>query len=746
MLATQERETPRIDMAKIHDAETINKEFTPYVPTTQSPPEFTFYAFLLGILLATLFNAANAYLGLKIGLTISASIPSAVISMATLRILMPRLLGRHGTILENNIVHAIASTGEAVAGAVIFTVPAILFLGGQFTNATVFWLGMVGGVIGLLMMIPLRHSLCVKEHRVLPFPEGTACSEVLIAGDKGGATAKPVFTGIGIGAAFKFAMSGLNLFRDVLFWDFPALHKAGFGYEVSPLLAGVGYLVGLPIAATMLAGGLMGYWVLIPMIDAFGRSSVIAPATIPVSAMTTAQIRLEYVRYIGAGGVAFGGLLSLLRSLPDIVSSLRHSLKALAMVRRAGEEGEGARPPEKDKEQADIVKSGAVFGLLIAALGTEFPWSLGPADLPGSVRLLIGIAAHFVLAGGAGALAGAVLFNYLAHGASKLSRVFPRVEHDLSLGVVAGGSLLMMAIMWLLPVFGLSFVEILIVVAFSFFFVAVSSRIVGIVGTTNQPLSGMTITALLGMTLLFVALGHSAGTVKTAAIMGGAVACIAMSLSGDLSQDLKSAALLGATPWKVQIAQIMGTLASAVRSGFILLILYAAYGFGAPTAGHPHPLEAPQAQLMAKLIEGVTGGNLPWTMLILGAGIGLVVELCGVSALAFSLGLYLPISNWPMIMVGGLVHWWSHRKRSMSAAEEYEDKGSLFASGLIAGDSLTGIAIAGITVLGLDRHFTLRNPDAGGAFFESALSTALYVPIVWLLARYATSRRKTAHA
>jgi uncharacterized oligopeptide transporter (OPT) family protein len=724
--------------------------FKPYVPAVKQVPEFTLFALVLGIILGMIFNAANAYLGLKIGLTVSASIPSAVISMGVLRLLLPRLIGRDGTILENNIVHAFASTGESLAAAVIFTVPAIIFLGGQFSNATVFWLGLIGGLLGILMMIPLRHALMIKEHKTLPFPEGTACAKVLIAGDKGGATAKPVFLGIVTSALFKFAMSGVRLFKDVLEWSFPGLHMAGFGYEVSPLFIGVGYLVGLEIAGTMLAGGLLGYWVLIPLIHAIGGANIIAPGGVPISTMSTAELRSTYVRYIGAGGVAFGGLLSLLRSLPDIADSLKHSIKALTDVRKQEEKGgaAAAKVGKLDREHKDIVWSGAILGFLVGMFGVEFPWHMGPESLSDNARLVLGILAHAGIGGLGGGVLCALLMNLISRAASRLSGRFPRDREDLSLTVIGGGVAAMMALMYFLPMFGLNFGEVLIVVLFSFFFTAVSSRMVGLIGTTNQPVSGMTITALLAITLLFMWLGHSMATVKVAAIMGGAIVCVAISLSGDLSQDLKTAALIGATPWKCQLAQILATAASAVRSGFILLLLYAAYGLGAPTAAHPHPLEAPQAQLMAKLVEGVTGGTLPWTLLLLGAGIGVVVELCGVSALAFSIGLYLPISNWPMIMVGGLVNWWTHGGKG---EVEGEDAGSLFSSGLIAGDALTGIALAVLTVIGLDagnglrKFLPLREPDAGSMGVEAVISTVLYAGLVWMLYSYAKTKKR-AHA
>ncbi|MBI4375625.1 MAG: oligopeptide transporter, OPT family [Elusimicrobia bacterium] len=702
-----------------------------YIPDDRRVPEFTVQAVLLGFILSIIFNAANAYLGLKIGLTVSASIPSAIISMGVLRMLLPRLIGRNGTILENNIVHTIASNGESLAAAVIFTVPALLFLGGELSNAKVFWLGVAGGLLGLLMMIPLRHSLVVLEHETLPFPEGRAAAEVLVAGDKGGATAAPVLQGALVGGLFKFAMSALMLFKDAIVWTWPNLHKAGFGYEVSPLFVGVGYLIGARIVAVMFAGSLLGYLVLIPLIDALGGSNVIEPGTMPIDQMSMGQIRSTYVRYIGAGGVAFGGLLSLLRSLPLILGSLNRlwTVSGSEPSRRAS----GNALPAVDWENGAIVFGGAALGFLVGAFAGEIDWSW-----MGLARMALG--------GAVGAAVGAVLFFYLSRTASRFGAGLPRTEHDLPIPVVGLGVASVGLLLWLHPIFGLSAVEAAIVLLFAFFFVAVSARMVGLIGTTNQPVSGMTITALLSMTLLFAALGHDPATLKTAAIMGGAVVCVAIALSGDLSQDLKTAALVGATPWKVQLAEIMGTLVSAVRTGFILLLLYMAYGFGAPTPEHPNPLEAPQASLMASLVQGATGGQLPWTLLLTGAGIGLIVEMCGISALAFAIGLYLPITNWPMMMVGGLLAWYVARKKRQAVAEH--DPGSLYASGLIAGDALMGIVIAGIAVIstlpwagGLSQFLQLRRPEAGHPAFETLLSTGLYAAVVYSLYRHALGKK-----
>ncbi|MGC8866772.1 MAG: OPT family oligopeptide transporter [Elusimicrobiales bacterium] len=710
-------------------------EFKPYIDDTFRISEFTIQAAILGLILSVIFNAANAYLGLKIGMTVSASIPSAIISMTVLRIILPRFFKRNATILENNIVHAFASIGESTAAAIIFTVPAILFLGGEFKNSTVFILGAVGGILGLMMMIPLRHSLVVREHKNLPFPEGTACARVLIAGDKGGKSAKPVFFGILVGGIFKFLTGAMKLFKDYFMWSFPSLNKAGFGYELSPLFVGVGYLVGLRIAFVMFAGGAFGYWVIIPLINAFAQANIIPPGNIAVSDMTTDQLRATYVKYIGAGGVAFGGLISIIKSLSDIISSIKYTFKALVGSKREdGSDITGSESFLKDYEHRSIVISAGILGALIGMFAFESPIYLGPQSLGNFIRLFFGIFVRVFIMGGIGALILGYLFHIVALNSAKISKRFLRFEQDVPLTIVIFIVVVLFLILWLLPVFDLSFVEAFLVVLFAGFFVAVSARMVGLIGTTNQPVSGMTITALLFLTLSFIFLSHNPATVKMSAIIAGAVVCIAISTSGDLSQDLKTGALIGATPWKIELAQVLGLLVSSVRSGFILLLLYWAYGFGSPTPQHPNPLEAPQAQLMAKLVEGATGGNLPWLLLLLGGAIGLICEMIGVSALAFSIGLYLPITNWPMIVVGGVIAWLVKRDK---AIKDEEDKGALFSSGLIAGDALMGIFIAALTVAGISRHLVVRDPEVGNQFFETLIATLFYFVIVWLLYRTA---------
>jgi len=709
-------------------------EFEPYIKETAMISEFSIQAALLGLILSVIFNAANAYLGLKIGMTVSASIPSAIISMTVLRIILPKYFNRHPTILENNTVHAFASIGESTAAAIIFTLPALIFLGGRLDNSTVFILGSVGGLLGLMIMIPLRHSLVVREHKNLPFPEGTACAGVLIAGDRGGKSAKPVFLGIFIGGLFKFLTSGLKLIKDTFMWSFPSLNKAGFGYEISPLFLGVGYLVGLRISLIMFAGAFFGYWVIIPIINYFGSNSIIFPSTIPVSEMSTSDLRTYYLKYIGAGGVAFGGLFSIIKSLPEIISSIKYTFATLFSKKEILRQD---KLEERNFEHRSIVISGGILGALIGMFAFETPLKIGD-NLPLWLSYSFGFGLRIFIMGGIGAFILGFLFNLLSQNSAKISKKFLRFEQDLPLTNVLLIIFVLFLILYLIPFFDLNFIEAMVVILFSLFFVAVSARMVGLIGTTNQPVSGMTITALLFMTLVFIFLKHNPSTVKMTAIIAGAIVCIAISTSGDLSQDLKTGALIGATPWKIELAQISGLLVSSVRSGFILLILYQAYGFGDPTPAHPNPLEAPQAQLMAKLVEGATGGNLCWFLLLVGGAIGLICELIGVSALAFAIGLYLPITNWPMIVVGGIISWLVKRKKEITE----EDNGSLFSSGLIAGDALMGIFLALLTVAGIDKYLVLKNPEIGNQAFEAGLSTILYLLIAFILYRIAIAKKE----
>lgn len=605
--------------------------FTPYVPPSEAPAELTALAVGLGIVLSLTFGMVNAYLGLKIGLTVSASIPSAVLSMAVLRGLL-----RRGTVLENNVVHAIASTGESLAAGVIFTVPALVFLDLHPSVSDVFLIGVAAGILGILLMIPFRHTLTVEEHGTLPFPEGTACAQVLMAGDRGGVTARPVFHGIALGAAYQFAMRALSLWRESASVTFERWHKATFGMELSPLFLGVGFLVGPRIAGTMLAGGAVGWCMLLPAFDAIGGSSLGTWLGIPASVQSLGptDIWSRYVRYVGAGAVTAGGISAVVRAIPVMVAALAR-----------------LRPTQ------------------------------GTAE-----------------------------------------RSVARTERDLPTTVVVGGVAALTIALWIVPAFHLSLVATLLAVTFSFFFVVVSGRIVGLVGTTSQPVSGMTITALLGTTFCLAALGERGPAGVTACITVGALVAISIALAGDLAQDLKTGALLGATPYRLQIGQMVGVVAASLRAGSVLFLLHAAYTLGSPA------LPAPQAKLMATLVTGVMDGNLPWGLMALGGVIALVAEACGMIPLAFAIGIYLPITTTAPLILGGLL-----RARIAPGATPLEDRPVLFASGLIAGDALMGIGIAGLTVAGFGTTLALRVPGSAGEATEAALTIVPFVALMAVL-------------
>ncbi len=622
------------------DVEEPAAPFAPYVPAEKELPELTPLAIALGIVLSVTFGMVNAYLGLKIGLTVSASIPSAVLSMTVMRGVL-----RRGTVLENNVVHAIASTGESLAAGVIFTVPALIFLDLHPSVLDIFLIGVTAGVLGILLIIPFRHALTVEEHHTLPFPEGTACAQVLMAGDRGGVTARPVFGGIALGALYQFAMRGLQLWRESVSLTLDRLHKATFGMELSPLFLGVGFLVGPGIAGTMLAGGVLGWTILLPIFDALGGSSIGTWLGIPASVVDlgAADIWSRYVRFVGAGAVTAGGISAVVRALPVMAA-------ALARLR-----------PERRS---------------------------GPA-------------------------------------------ASTRTERDLPPAIVMTGIAILALALWAVPAFHLSLAATALAIVFSFFFVVVSGRIVGLVGTTSQPVSGMTITALLGTTFCLAALGERGPAGIRECITVGALVAIAIALAGDLAQDLKTGALLGATPRRLQIGQIIGVVAAALRAGSVLFLLHAAYGLGSTT------LPAPQAKLMATLVTGVMDGNLPWALMGLGAVLALAAEVAGLIPLAFAIGLYLPITTTAPLILGGLLRAAVERDDAPLA-----DRPILFASGLIAGDALMGIGIAALTVSGLAARIALRLPGSAGEVAESLLTMLPFACLMGVLAWTARAGRR----
>lgn len=578
-------------------------DFKPFVASTDRQKEFSWRAMILGIILSIFFAIGNAYLGLKVGMTISASIPAAVMSMAILRTFF-----RNVSILENNIVQTVAAVGEGLAAGVIFTIPALFILGDKPPVFNIFLLSVLGGVLGVLFMIPMRRYIIVQEHGVLPFPEGTACAEILKAGEKSQPNAVLALWGIVVGGIYKTLMGAFYLWNETMNFVIKPFEKAVFGMDGTPALLGVGYIIGPRISAVLFAGGALGWWVLIPLIKMFGEGmGSVFPATIPISQMESIDIWSNYIRYIGAGAVAAGGIITLFRIIP--------------VIRRTMVE----------------------------------------------------------------------MFREIFHLFKMKKRDVERTDHDISLSYLLLGSLAIIIALWAFPGFHLNIVTIILLVVLGFFFVAVTSITVGIVGSSSSPVSGMTITTLLITCLILLGLGWTSRVFLLGAITMSAVANIAIALGSTTSQDLKTGFLLGATPRSQQIAEIIGLFLPAIAIGFTLYLLNDAYSFGSTK------LPAPQATLMALIAKGVIQQQLPLTLVIIGVILGFLVYFMRVSVLAFAIGLYLPISLSTSVMCGGLVHLifehFSKDERSMS-------RGVLMASGLVAGDACMGVIIALMAVLG----------------------------------------------
>lgn len=586
----------------------------PYVSPHESPAEATIKAVVTGILFGILFGAANAYLGLRAGLTISTSIPVAVMTVALFRAL--RVGGVKSGILEANLAQTVGSASSSVASGVIFTLPA-LFLWGFDTNLIqITILGMCGGLLGVLFMIPLRSFLIVREHHNLPYPEGTACAEVLKASETGGANARNVFLGLGVGALMKGIVGWARAIPDEFEAHIPFLKKGQLGSDVSAALFGVGYILGPRIATIMVGGGLLSWLVIIPIIAYWGEGRTLPfyPETeLTISEMAPGRIWTRYVRYIGAGAVATGGLITLIRSIPTMIASFKIGARQIRDRLSSGEEG--------------------------SVLRTERDLSLRT----------VGIGA-------------AVVFLILA----LVPQAFSSIEMPLGRALAA-----------------------LLVVIFAFFFVTVSSRIVGLVGVTSNPTSGMTIATLLGTASIFLLLGWTDNAGKVAALTVGAVVAIAASIAGDTSQDLKTGFLLGATPRRQQLGELAGVLTCATFVAITVLLLARAYGFGG------EELPAPQATLMQLVIDGVLAQSLPWTLVAIGAGIAIVVELFRIPSLPFAVGVYLPVSTmFPVFLGGQLRRLLQRGAKTEEEKRARRDRGILFGSGLVGGEGLIGVVIA----------------------------------------------------
>ena len=615
--------------------------YDPFVPAEESPAEFTLKAVGLGILFGIIFGAANAYLGLRAGLTISTSIPVAVMTVAVFRALSAA--GIKGTILETNISQTTGSASSSLASGVIFTLPALFMWGMPPELLQMTLLAMSGGLLGILFMIPLRRFLIEREHGKLPYPEGTACAEVLVANEVGGGKAKFVFYGIAGGAFFKFLTSWINVIPGDIHSKIPFLKKGQLGMDLSAALFGVGYILGPRIAAVMVGGGLLSWLVIIPAIAWWGEARTVPffPETVNlIRDMEPSQIWTRYVRYIGAGAVATAGIITLIRSVPVMISSFKIGSQQLT-----------ERVTTASEEQVNESRTGADLPLKVVGIGV----------------LLIASVLIFV----------------------------PQV-----FGAVGG-----------IPIRA---VAAICVVMFAFFFVTVASRIVGLVGVTSNPTSGMTIASLLGTAAIFLAFGWTDTFGKAAALTVGCVVAIAASISGDTSQDLKTGYLLGATPRKQQTSELIGVLTSAVFVCLTVLALGKGFGFGSTE------LPAPQATLMKLVIDGVLDQNLPWALVAIGAGIAIVCELARIPSLPFAVGVYLPVSTMTPLFVGGLIRLWMEKKsRSEEQAGERRERGILLGSGFVGGEGLLGVGIALVAVA------KSRRPDGIGTEWLGGETTAM---------------------
>ena len=745
--------------------------FQPFVSPEVSPPELTVLPIILGTLLGIIFAFSSVYLSLKVGLTVSASIPVAVMSITLFRWLARSLRIRPATILENNIAQTAGSAGESLAAGVAFTLPSLLLMGFEMEFLRILLVALFGGLIGVLMMVPLRHSLIVKEHGKLTYPEGTACADVLIVGEQGGTNAKTVFLGFFVGLAYASLNLIARLWNDTAtfaaeFWG--TLKGARVAFDVSPPMLGVGYIIGPRVAANMMAGGLLAFVVLVPLVHLFGDSmpAPMYPETqLKIAEMTAYQIRSAYVLYVGAGAVATGGFIALARALPSIVGAFARGVKDL----------KGAR---------------------------------------------------------AGARA-----------------QVPRTERDLPITVVVGGSLAIAVMIWAAPILKINLVSAILIVLFGFFFVTVSSRITGEIGSSSNPISGMTVATLLITCGLFVLVGWTGVPYKEMALTTAALVCVAASNGGTISQDLKTGFLVGATPRAQQIAILIAVVASALVIGGTLIVLNQghttyrpvdlaeyrvpadpgagiemgpdrkayrvhylhedegsvqrgkylvddqgrlqffvdpgisgsfpyrldAVSFpgtalpvptGAPTAlGNDHrkysvvelkqrvgdvrpgrylvgergevayamvdlwKFDAPKAQLFRLIIDGTLGGKLPWGLVLVGMFLAIILELVGVSSLPFAVGLYLPIETSAGVFVGGTARLLVDRRRKDLTASEAEfSPGVLMASGLIAGGSIAGVVQSLITLTEADARFDLSE------FLGSLAKNESWWPMLFFLA------------
>lgn len=594
-----------------------NTEFKPYIPAEKITPELTVTSVIMGCILAVIFGAANAYLGLRVGMTVSASIPAAVISMGVIRVIL-----RRNSILESNMVQTIGSAGESLAAGAIFTMPALFLWAEEGKIAMPGYLeitliALFGGILGVLFMIPLRKALIVEEHGILPYPEGMACAEVLLAGEEGGSNASTVFAGMGLGAAFKFIVDGLKIVPSDIATPNIKGYAGQIGVEIYPALIGVGYICGPSISSYMFAGGIIAWLVLIPAVVFFGGSidfatlgnTGLAGQTIAevYEANGASAIWSNVIKYVGAGAIATGGVISLLKSLPLIIKTFAGAMKSLKNT------------------------SG----------GTNV-----------------------------------------------------RTDRDLKMPVVLGIILIVIILIWLVPSVPVSLLGAFLIAIFGFFFATVSSRMVGLIGSSNNPVSGMAIATLLISTFVLKATGNTGMAGMTGAIAIGSIICVIAAIAGDTSQDLKTGFIVGATPAKQQVGELIGVVASGFAIAGVMSLLNKAWGFGSAE------IPAPQATLMKMIVEGIMDAKLPWVLVFMGVFLALALEVLRVPVMPFAIGLYLPIYLSCGIMVGGVVRLFLDKKKEAEAKKkEMISNGTLYCAGMIAGEGLIGILMAVLAII-----------------------------------------------
>lgn len=626
-------------------------EFKPYVPAGKVTAELTATSIIMGVILAIVFGAANAYLGLRVGMTVSASIPAAVIAMGVIRILL-----RRNSVLESNMVQTIGSAGESLAAGAIFTLPALFLWAaeGKMSDPSLIeitLIALIGGLLGVFFMIPLRNALIVKEHGILPYPEGTACAEVMLAGEEGGSSASTVFAGLGFAALFKFIIDGLKVVSGEI-----SLRVKGFageiGTQIYPAVMSVGYICGARISSYMFAGGVLSWMVIIPLIVLFGADITLYPGTTSISEIYASggagAIWSTYIRYIGAGALAAGGIISLIKSMPLIIKTFGGAMKSMK---------------------------------------------------------------------GAGTTSG------------------ERTARDINLKIVIVAVLVLTILIWLIPAIPVSLLGAFIIVVFGFFFATVSSRMVGLVGSSNNPISGMSIATLLIATVILKVTGADGITGMSSAIAIGSIICIVSAIAGDTSQDLKTGYILGATPRKQQIGEIIGVVAAALAIGGTLYLLDSAWGFGSDELG------APQATLMKLIVEGVMGGDLPWTLVFIGAFIAVVVEIVGIPVLPFAIGIYLPVQLNACVMVGGLIRL-ALDKLKRNDKETVVNDGILFCSGMIAGEGLVGILLALLAVVGADKVLDLSGKLGVPAVVSDIGGIVLFAIIILTVLKFTVWKKR----